>query len=70
MLTTGAKLHDFQLSAWGPLRKVVAWERQHGVTWESTLAKQTAKRELVRILSIPERAMVVERTSEGIRVVS
>jgi hypothetical protein len=70
MLTTGAKLHEVQSAAWGPLRELGEWEREHGVTWQSTMERQKRSRELVRILSIPELAMVVERTAEGIRVVS
>jgi hypothetical protein len=75
MLTTGAKLHEFQQKAWGPYRKLVAQERmalerQQKPSWELALEKQAAERYLVRALSIPDRPAEIERTSEGIRVVS
>jgi hypothetical protein len=70
MLTTSATLLEFQQAAWGPLREAVEFEREHGHSWQLAQALQDRTSELVRILSIPELATVVERTSEGIRVVS
>lgn len=70
MLTTSATLHEVQSAAWGPLREAYEFEREHGASWELAQALQDRTRELVRVLSLPENTTVVERTADGIRVVS
>lgn len=65
-----AMLLDVQRSAWGPLREAVEFEREHGPSWELAQAMQDRTRELVHVLSLPDSTQIVERTAEGIRVVS
>lgn len=63
-------LLDIQSQAWGQLREAVQFELVHGPSWQAAMAIQDRSRDLVRALSLPESTTLIERTAEGIRVVS
>lgn len=63
-------LLDVQAAAWGPLLELAEMERQHGSSWAIARAMQARRRVIVSILSLPETTQIVERTADGIRVVS
>lgn len=68
--TPNVTLLDAQKDAWRPLREAYEVERQQGSSWELSRVIQARRRDVVRVLSIPDGTPVVERTAEGIRVVS
>lgn len=67
---TNVTLLDAQKAVWGPLREAYEVERQQGSSWELSRVIQERRRNVVSVLSLPEGTPVVERTAEGIRVVS
>lgn len=66
---TNVTLLDAQKAVWGPLREAYEVELQQGPSWELARVIQARRRDVVRVLSIPDGTPIVERTAEGLRVV-
>ena len=63
-------LENLRQAAWRRLQELAELERQHGSSWELTMARQERTRDVVRVLSVPDNTPVVMRTAAGLQVVS